>query len=149
MAHLCWKQWLKLSPPPLVAATSQCTKCITVIALATTYHVDSIGLIDFEEILTGQLQSRLDGLTSAADKIHLLNSVRCMFYQNICEFLCRLGSEKTGVGKSQFLKLLASTVNDCLRCVPETAYSGTTARVEIAFSLGIQQIDSITRDGCR
>ena len=88
------QQRCELLASPGVAADGQCTEGIAVVALPARDEVAPLRLAPLDEILTGHLQRRLDGLRAARDEIDMRDAGRSMLDDVIRQPFSRFGREE-------------------------------------------------------
>ena len=88
MGHIR-QQWCELAPSPFVAACSQRTQSIPVIALLACDQACAFGLPGFQMALPGQFDRGLCCLRSARDEVDAVESGRCPGDQAISKRLGR------------------------------------------------------------
>ena len=120
------QQRRKLLAAPFIATGCQGAERIAVIALPTRDHPMPLRLADLEKILPCKLDRGLDGFRSAAYQVDSVKTGRGVGCQQIGQSFRRFRSEKTRMGKGDFVQLPLDRLGDIGIAVPKAGNRRST-----------------------
>ena len=135
--------------PPRVAADRERAQRVAVIALAAGDEMAALWLLALDEVLTRHLERGFDRLRSSRNQIDLGHARRRVGDELVRERLGHAGGEEARVGVREAIELCVHRGEDRGMLVTETGHRSASARIDVAPSFAVDEIDALAADGKR
>ena len=136
----------ELAAAPFVAADRQRAERVAVIALTTADEDAALSFTALDEVLARQLERGLHRLRAARHQVDVVEPLRRVLGEAVGQRLGHVGGEEAGVRVRDRVDLGVHRRQHVGVRVPETRHRGAAARVDVALSLSIDQLDALAGD---
>jgi hypothetical protein len=143
------QQWRELPAAPFVAAHSQGTQGVAVVALSARDEVAPLRLTLLDEVLPGHFECGLDRLRAAADEVRVADPGRRVRDEVLAQLLGGLAGEEAGVCVGDLVDLGVHGRQHVRMAMTEAGHRGSAGSVDVLLARRVEDMDAPAACGDR